>query len=82
MNGMFDDDGPNGSFGYMDEETMSLGRRVPDALLRHLELKRMHAENASIASVLPLVTTISISGSPPDVRTGNSRRTLGFGPWS
>jgi hypothetical protein len=55
---MFDDDGPNGSFGYMDEETMSLGRRVPDALLRHLELKRMQAESASITSVLPLATTI------------------------
>jgi hypothetical protein len=72
MNGMFDDDGPNGSFGYMDEETMSLGRRVPEALLRHLELKRVHAERASITGVLPLATTISISGNPPDVRIGTS----------
>jgi hypothetical protein len=71
MNGMFDDDGPNGTFGYMDEETMSLGRRVPDALLRHLELKRMQADGASITYMSPPAATISVAGSPPDVRIGN-----------
>jgi hypothetical protein len=68
MNGMFDDDGPNGSFGYTDEETMSLGRRLPDALLRHLELKRMQAEGASITYMSPQAATISVAGYPPDVR--------------
>lgn len=65
---MFDDDGPNGTFGYMDEETMSLGRRVPDTLLRHLELKRVQAEGASNTYVSPQAAAIPVAGYPPDVR--------------